>query len=116
MATGAMHNLGHVLAYCGRLDEARALELRAIDAILQQGDPRLLGVARTYLAKIGLLSGDAATAEREARERGGCSCRSRPRSASRPSPSSRARCSPSVAPTRPSPSRGRRSRRSRPSG
>jgi tetratricopeptide (TPR) repeat protein len=67
VAAVALHNLGHVLAYCGRLDEARALEQRAIEMLQRQGDARLLGVARTYLAKIALLSGDLPTAEREAR-------------------------------------------------
>ncbi len=66
VATVAIHNLGHVLAYCGRLDEARILEQRAVEAFQQQGDSRLLGVARTYLAMIALLSGDLATAERDA--------------------------------------------------
>jgi tetratricopeptide (TPR) repeat protein len=67
VAPAALHNLGHVVAYCGRLDEARTLEQRAVEAFVQQGDPRLLGMARTYVAKIALLSGDLATAEREAR-------------------------------------------------
>jgi eukaryotic-like serine/threonine-protein kinase len=67
VGTVALHNLGHVVAYRGSLDEARALEQRAVDAFLQQGDPRLMGAARTYLAKIALLSGDLPAAEREAR-------------------------------------------------
>jgi hypothetical protein len=53
--------------YCGRLDEARALEQRAVEAFRRQGDPRLEGAARTYLAKAALLSGDPETSEREAR-------------------------------------------------
>ncbi len=67
VATAALHNLGHVLAYGGSLDEARLLEQRAVDAFRAQGDPRMEGVARTYLAKITLLAGDLVTAEREAR-------------------------------------------------
>ena len=67
VATTIEHNLGHALVYCGRLDEARALEQRAVEAFRRQGDPRLEGAARTYLAKAALLSGDAETGEREAR-------------------------------------------------
>jgi tetratricopeptide (TPR) repeat protein len=67
LATAAMHNLGHVLAYRGALDEARLIELRAVESFARQGDPRMEGVARAYLAKIALLSADLETAEREAR-------------------------------------------------
>ncbi len=67
VATTIEHNLGHALVYCGRLDEARILEQRAVEAFRTQGDPRLEGAARTYLAKAALLSGDVETAEREAR-------------------------------------------------
>ncbi|WP_437737701.1 serine/threonine-protein kinase [Sorangium sp. So ce1335] len=66
LATVAMHNLGHVLGQLGKLDEAQRVERRAVEAFQQRGDLRMEGVARTYLAKIALLSGDAATAEREA--------------------------------------------------
>ncbi|WP_437960670.1 protein kinase [Sorangium sp. So ce119] len=66
LATVAMHNLGHVLGQLGKLDEAQLVERRAVEAFQQRGDLRMEGVARTYLAKIALLSGDAATAEREA--------------------------------------------------
>jgi hypothetical protein len=59
-----------VLASSGHLDEARALELRAIEGLERQDDPRMLGVTRTYLAKIALLSGDPVGAEREARAAG----------------------------------------------
>ena len=67
VATGAQLNLGYVVAYLGGLDEARALEQRACEGFERQGDPRLLNVARIYLAKIALLSGDLAAAERDAR-------------------------------------------------
>jgi serine/threonine protein kinase/tetratricopeptide (TPR) repeat protein len=63
----ALHNLGHVLAYRGDIEEARRLEQLAIAQFEQQGTPRLMGLARTYLAKIELLAGDGAAAEREAR-------------------------------------------------
>ncbi|WP_437693236.1 serine/threonine-protein kinase [Sorangium sp. So ce176] len=66
LATVAMHNLGHVLGQLGKLDEAQLVERRAVEAFQQRGDLRMEGVARTYLAKIALLAGDAATAEREA--------------------------------------------------
>jgi tetratricopeptide (TPR) repeat protein len=65
--TAAMQNLGHALAYLGRLDEARTLEQRAIEDYRKQGDARMEGVSRNYLAKIALLSGDLPTAESEAR-------------------------------------------------
>jgi tetratricopeptide (TPR) repeat protein len=67
VAMTALHNLGHVLVFRRRLDEARAIEQRAAEAFRKLGDPRLLGVAQTYLAKIALLSGDPTVAEREAR-------------------------------------------------
>ena len=67
LAATALHNLGLVLAYRGQLEEARRLEERAAEAFQSQGDPRLLGITRTYLATICLLSGDLAAAEREAR-------------------------------------------------
>jgi tetratricopeptide (TPR) repeat protein len=66
-ATHALHNLGRAVAYRGAIDEARALEQRALDAFTRQGDPRLSGSARAYLAQIELLAGDAAAAAREAR-------------------------------------------------
>jgi tetratricopeptide (TPR) repeat protein len=67
VALAAVHNLGPVVAQSGRLEEARALELRAAEAFERQGDRRVGGVARSYLAKIALLAGDTAAAEREAR-------------------------------------------------
>jgi tetratricopeptide (TPR) repeat protein len=62
-----LHNLGHVLSYRGQLEEARLLEQRAVDVLQRQGDLRMKGCARTYLAKIELLSLDPGAAEREAR-------------------------------------------------
>ncbi|MES1205029.1 MAG: protein kinase [Pseudomonadota bacterium] len=62
----AQHNLGRVLALLGRLDEARVIEQKAVDSFRTQGDPRLEGVARTYLAEIALGAGQGDEAEREA--------------------------------------------------
>jgi tetratricopeptide (TPR) repeat protein/predicted Ser/Thr protein kinase len=67
VATSAMQNLGHVLAFRGRLEEARLYEQRAVEAFQKLGDPRMEGVARTYLARIACLAGDRVVAEREAR-------------------------------------------------
>ena len=67
LVTVILHNLGHVLAYCGQLEEAWRLELRAVEAFQRQGDLRMEGSSRMYLARIALLSGDPAAAEREAR-------------------------------------------------
>jgi tetratricopeptide (TPR) repeat protein len=66
VTTAVLQNLGYALAYRGQLDEARAYEQRAVDAFARAGDPRMEGLARTYLAKIALLSGDPSAAEREA--------------------------------------------------
>jgi tetratricopeptide (TPR) repeat protein len=66
VAASALHNLGYVVAHRGRLDEARSLELRAAEALEKQGDLRIGGSARIYLAAIALLSGDPIAAEREA--------------------------------------------------
>ncbi|MFT3769708.1 MAG: protein kinase [Minicystis sp.] len=63
----AQNNLGHVLGRLGRLDEARAVEERAIAGCVAQGDPRLESASRLYLAEILWLEGDRAAAEREAR-------------------------------------------------
>ncbi|AUX22663.1 protein kinase [Sorangium cellulosum] len=67
LATVALQNLGHALGRLGKLDEAQSVERRAVEAFQRRGDLRMEGAARTYLARIALLSGDAATAEREAR-------------------------------------------------
>ncbi|WP_437675624.1 serine/threonine-protein kinase [Sorangium sp. So ce131] len=67
LETAALQNLGYVIAHLGQLEEAKQLEQRAAAAFQQQGDRRMEGVTLTYLAKILLLSGDPAAAEREAR-------------------------------------------------
>lgn len=66
--TFAEHLLGNVLAYRGALDEARARELRAIEACVAQGNRRLEGWSRVHLSTIELFAGDFAASEREARE------------------------------------------------
>jgi tetratricopeptide (TPR) repeat protein len=63
----AQNNLGHVLGRLGRLEEARAVEERAVVGCVAQGDPRLESASRLYLAEIFRLSGERAAAEREAR-------------------------------------------------
>lgn len=67
VASRGLHNLGLALAGRGALDEARAVEARAIDASIVQGDLRMEASSRTYLAKILRRVGDLAAAEREAR-------------------------------------------------
>jgi ATP/maltotriose-dependent transcriptional regulator MalT len=62
-----MHNLGYVYANLGRLDAAKEVEQRAVDAFARQADPRLEGASRVYLARILLAAGDVEGAEREAR-------------------------------------------------
>jgi len=62
------HNLGLVYARLGRFEAAREVEQRALDVFRAQSDRRLEGAALTYLAEIALLGGDAAEAERLARE------------------------------------------------
>ncbi|WP_437669263.1 serine/threonine-protein kinase [Sorangium sp. So ce131] len=64
---GVLHNLGPVLAGCGQIEEARRVEEEAIATSQELGDARMEGASRTYLARILLLSGDIAGAEREAR-------------------------------------------------
>ena len=66
LAAIALHNLGYALAYGGKLQEARRLEQLSVEAFHGQGDSRLEGLARTYLARIHLLAGDHADAEQEA--------------------------------------------------
>ncbi|AKT37596.1 protein kinase domain-containing protein [Chondromyces crocatus] len=67
LVPAVQENLGYVLAQVGRLDEARVLVEKAIVALKIQGSQRLEGIAHTYLARIALLSGDPAAAEKEAR-------------------------------------------------
>ncbi|HVZ75247.1 MAG TPA: protein kinase, partial [Polyangia bacterium] len=66
VAAAAQHNLGRVLGLRGQPDEAARLERAAIGAFAKQGEPRLEGVARTYLSEILASGGDFAGAEREA--------------------------------------------------
>jgi tetratricopeptide (TPR) repeat protein len=60
------HNLGRVLGLLGQLREADRLERAAIASFGKQGEPRLEGVARTYLSEILVAGGDYAGAETEA--------------------------------------------------
>jgi serine/threonine protein kinase/tetratricopeptide (TPR) repeat protein len=63
----ARHNLGLALALQGRLEEARTLESEAAAAFEAQGNRRLEGGARIYLAMILTMLGDLETADQEAR-------------------------------------------------
>ncbi|WP_437904374.1 protein kinase [Sorangium sp. So ce327] len=67
VVAAAQASLGQVLAYLGRLAEARAVAEAALASSQRLGDPRAEVVSRSYLAKIALLAGDFAGAEREAR-------------------------------------------------
>jgi eukaryotic-like serine/threonine-protein kinase len=67
VTAAAFQNLGRVLAHLGRFDEARRLEEQAMAAFRQQGNPRMEGFARAYLAQIALLASDFGAAERDAR-------------------------------------------------
>ncbi|WP_433936856.1 serine/threonine-protein kinase PknK [Sorangium cellulosum] len=62
-----LQNLGLVLAYRGRLDEARSVEETACAMLERHGDVRMEGCARVYLASILVLAGDPEAAAREAR-------------------------------------------------
>jgi tetratricopeptide (TPR) repeat protein len=66
LVAAVLHNLGRVLGLRGNLDEARTLEQRAVDSFVEQGEQRLEGVARTYLAEILIASGDFQAAGGEA--------------------------------------------------
>ncbi|MEJ7732647.1 MAG: AAA family ATPase [Polyangiaceae bacterium] len=63
----ARHNLGMALALLGRLQEARTLETEAATAFEAQGNRRLEGHARIYLAMILLMLHELDTADEEAR-------------------------------------------------
>src|SRR5262249_869884 len=67
VAAGALHNLGPVLMYLGRTTEAREAELRAIEFFRRQGDRRLEGLSRAYLALILIEAGALEEAERAAK-------------------------------------------------
>ncbi len=66
LVAAILHNLGRVLGVGGDLGEARRLEQEAIDSFVEQGDQRLEGVARTYLAEILVAAGDFDGARAEA--------------------------------------------------
>jgi tetratricopeptide (TPR) repeat protein len=67
IAAGALHNLGPVLMFLGRTAEAREAELKAIEFYRRQGDRRLEGLSRAYLALILIEAGNPAEAERAAK-------------------------------------------------
>jgi predicted ATPase len=60
------HNLGRALAFRGDLAEGERLERIALECFAAQGEPRLEGLARIYLAEIKLLSGIPAEAQSQA--------------------------------------------------
>jgi tetratricopeptide (TPR) repeat protein len=66
LSAAILHNLGRVLGLRGNLDEARRLERDAVDSFVEQGEQRLEGVARTYLAEILVAAGDFEVARGEA--------------------------------------------------
>ena len=66
VSAAVQHNLGRVLGLRGQMEEGARLEREAIASFAAQGEPRLEGVARTYLSEILVSSGDHATAEQEA--------------------------------------------------
>jgi tetratricopeptide (TPR) repeat protein len=68
LAAAVLHNLGRVLGLRGNLGEARRLERQAADSFVEQGEQRLEGVARTYLAEI-LIAADEHAAGRAEAER-----------------------------------------------
>jgi tetratricopeptide (TPR) repeat protein len=61
-----MHNLGFALLGLGKLDEAAAVEIDAAEALRAQGQRRIEGLARVYLARILLRKEDHAAAEEAA--------------------------------------------------
>src|SRR5262249_21066386 len=67
VAANARHNLGPVLARRGALEEALEVERRAAAECRAQGDRRLEGGSRMYLAEILMAAGRLDEAEREAR-------------------------------------------------
>ena len=66
IAPWALQNLGHALLRRGELQEARAAVARALEAGTAQGDARLAGGSRIYLAMIAAAAGDAEASRREA--------------------------------------------------
>jgi len=66
LSAAVQHNLGRVLGFGPELAEAERLERMAIEAFRRQGEPRLEGLARVYLAEILIARGDLAAAAEEA--------------------------------------------------
>jgi tetratricopeptide (TPR) repeat protein len=66
LTAAVLHNLGLALSCRGALAEAEQVERSAVEAFQRVGDPRMEGQARSHLARIAILSGDFAAAEREA--------------------------------------------------
>jgi len=64
---GVQQNLGYALIHAGRLDEARRALEQTVETFRAQGNARMEGLSHAYLARVALLSGDGALAEREAR-------------------------------------------------
>lgn len=67
IVANALHNWGMALCHLGALDEAKRIESAAVEACRAQGDRRLEGGSRMYLAAILERRGDHAGAEHEAR-------------------------------------------------
>jgi tetratricopeptide (TPR) repeat protein len=63
----ARQNLGLALLHQGRLDEALAVESAALEEASQQGELRVAGAARVYLARIHHARGELSRAEMQAR-------------------------------------------------
>jgi hypothetical protein len=67
LIAASKHNLGLALARNGSPESGRQVEEEAAAAYRAQGDPRMEGSCRIYLALVAADAGDAAAAEREAR-------------------------------------------------
>jgi tetratricopeptide (TPR) repeat protein len=67
-AVTAEHNLGMVLGYLGKLDEARRVEAAAVAAFASLGNLRMEAGSRMYLARILALLGRGEEAVAEARQ------------------------------------------------
>ncbi len=65
ISAAVQHNLGRVLGFGAQLAEAERLERLAIEAFQRQGDPRLEGMARIYLAEILIAAGRLRRLRRE---------------------------------------------------
>ncbi len=63
----AKQNLGLVLAYQGKLDEASLLARQSASALEERGNNQLTSASRGYLAIVAWLAGDLDTAEQQAR-------------------------------------------------